>query len=206
MNPVRNYQNKNLSKKLNLVKNDFNISNGVKKNSFTLLEVIIAITILTMAVGGSFILIQQTLIASSLNQSKLVAYYLTQEGIEIVRNIRDSNWLHQRSNPSIPWDEGLADDLTIGQSQDFIADYRTQELNSFVDVPLNLDIERVFYNYSPGDPTPFKRKISITKVDLLDTSDQEDYALKVLVQVEWSERGRNHSVEATEYIYNWYGY
>lgn len=179
----------------------------MKKSGFTLLEVIIAITILTMAVGGSFILIQQTLIASSLNQSKLIAYYLTQEGIEIVRNIRDGNWLKQRSNPDTLWDKGLADDLTIGQSQDFIVDYRAQELSSFVDTPLNLDIERVFYNYSPdGDPTPFKRKISITKVDLPDTSNPADYALKVLVQIEWSERGRNHSVEATEYIYNWYGY
>jgi len=66
-----------------------------------------AITVLTIAVGGSFALIQQTMVAASLNQSKLTAYYLAQEGIELVRNIRDSNWLEQRANPTVLWKEGL---------------------------------------------------------------------------------------------------
>lgn len=65
-----------------------------KEKSFTLLEVLMAVFILTTAVGASYVLFQKVFIASSLTQSKLIAYYLAQEGIENIRNIRDSNWLN----------------------------------------------------------------------------------------------------------------
>lgn len=70
--------------------------------SFTILEVILAIFILTVAVFASFSLIQQTVVGVSLNQSKLIAYYLAQEGVENIRNIRDTNWLNDRA-----WDQGI---------------------------------------------------------------------------------------------------
>jgi len=76
---------------------DFRLPKG-----FTLLEVILAITILTIAVGGSFALISQTIAAVSVIQSKLIASYLVQEGMEIVKNIRDTNWLKNQ-----PWDQNL---------------------------------------------------------------------------------------------------
>ncbi|MDP2967308.1 MAG: hypothetical protein Q8N87_02775 [bacterium] len=70
--------------------------------SFTILEVILAIFILTVAVFASFSLIQQTVVGVSLNQSKLIAYYLGQEGVENIRNIRDTNWLQGKD-----WLEGI---------------------------------------------------------------------------------------------------
>ncbi len=69
---------------------------------FTILEVVLAIFILTVAVFASFSLVEQTITAASLNQSRLVAYYLAQEGVENVKNIRDENWLNYRS-----WDQGM---------------------------------------------------------------------------------------------------
>jgi type II secretory pathway pseudopilin PulG len=70
----------------------------LNNRSFTLLEVILAIAVLTAATAGVFSLIIQTFASASLNQSKLVAAYLAQEGLEIIRNIRDSNWLAQIDN------------------------------------------------------------------------------------------------------------
>lgn len=163
-----------------------------KEKAFTLLEVIVAITVLTIAVGGSFALIQQTMVAASLTQSKLVAYYLAQEGIELVRNIRDSNWLEQRANPTVLWDEGLEPGDWEGDLND------TGLVQPFAEGRfLNIDSEG-FYSYAAGTPTPFKRKISITELG----SD----TLEVGVQVFWSERGRDHNIEVTEHLYNWYGY
>lgn len=72
------------------------------KKGFTLLEVLMAIFILTVAVGASYILIQKTFLASALTQSKLIAYYIAQEGIENIRNIRDTNWLNGAA-----WNEGI---------------------------------------------------------------------------------------------------
>lgn len=177
---------------------------------FTLIEVIIAISILTIAVGGSFALIQQTLVVVSLNQSELIASYLTQEGIEIVRNIRDNNWLDQKDSLETPpqplWDDGL----TVCQppANCCEGDYKTDipfnsSLASFPNCDynnlhyLNID-ENGFYGYSGTTPTKFKRKINVTKVDA--------NTLEVSVDVQWQERGRAHNIKAQDYLYNWYGY
>ncbi len=65
--------------------------------SFTLIEVIIAIFILTMGTVGAFSLIQRTIAFTSISSSRLTAAYLAQEGMEIARNIRDSNYLFLKS-------------------------------------------------------------------------------------------------------------
>lgn len=166
----------------------------MRSAGFTIIEVMMAIFVLTVAVGGSFALIQQTLVSASINQQKLIAYYLAQEGIEIVRNIRDSNWLEKRSIPDIPWDDAISDNLSVGQSQNYLTTYNESELISFEDKVLNLD-EDGFYSYSPGTPTRFKREITIAKTDI--------DSFKVSVKIQWSERGRTHNVEVIDHLYNW---
>ena len=75
---------------------------------FTLLETTIATFILTAGVLGAFALIQMITAFTSGISSQLAAIYLAQEGIESVRNIRDSNWLEQRYVPETPWDQGVS--------------------------------------------------------------------------------------------------
>lgn len=168
----------------------------MKKNSFTILEVMLAIFILTTAVGASFALIQQTLIAVSVSQSKLVACYLAQEGIELVKNIRDNNWLLQRSNPTVSWKDGLTNGVWEAGYNDLVL---SPNLNR------NLYIEGAtgFYKYInsplPGDTeTSYKRTVSITEIG--------ESALEVKTAVEWKERGRTHNIEVVDRLYNWYGY
>jgi prepilin-type N-terminal cleavage/methylation domain-containing protein len=152
--------------------------------AFTLLEVITAIFILTVGAGASFALIQQ-----SLNAASLVEDGLTQEGVEIVKNIRDQTWLEKRTNPILDWDEYLPEG-------DWEADYLSQSLTVlYNERPLNID-SNGFYSYSAGDQTKFKRKISISEKTPTD--------MKVLVEVSWSEKGRAHQIEVLEYITNWY--
>jgi prepilin-type N-terminal cleavage/methylation domain-containing protein len=86
---------------------------------FTLLEVIAAIFILTVGAGASFALIQQTLSAASLVEDRLIASYLAQEGVEVVKNIRDQTWLEKRTNLTLTWDEYLPEG-------DLEADYLSQ--------------------------------------------------------------------------------
>jgi len=159
------------------------------KNGFTLLEVILAIFVLTIAVSGAFALISQTFIAASLAQSKLIASYLAQEGIEMTKNIRDANWLVQRTDPDILWNEGLDE----GNWQ---IDYKGHKLDFVANGNfLNIDSE-VFYSYSTGAQSIFKRKISVTNID--------ENNIKVVVEVFWQERNRNYSVKALEKLSNWY--
>ena len=186
---------------------------GRDLTGFTLIEVMASISILTVGIGGSFILIQQTLIQASLSESKLIAAYLAQEGVEIVRNIRDNNWL-QYGNP---WDYGLfccGDDRAACEC-DREVDYNYSTLTSYSDPGRYLYIDYIagFYSYidfPSGDDikTKFKRKITISGQDL-DLEGEEGYGsfddkMKVQVSVQWEERGKSYSTpDVIEYLYNW---
>ncbi len=168
---------------------------------FTVLEVILAITILTTAVAGAFILIIQVISASATIQSKLIVSELAQEGIEIVKNIRDTNWLRQADNPEIPWYNGL-------DQGDWEADYASQNLTSRSfgsGTYLYID-DNGFYSYSPSqNQTKFKRKITISeRRDLDEPPDEEIDRLKVSVEIQWEDRGKTHPpIIVHAYLYNW---
>lgn len=74
---------------------------------FTLIEAVLATFFLTIGVLGVFGVIQIITSFTSGISSKLQAIYLVQEGIENVRNIRDSNWLGQRDGAALLWDNGI---------------------------------------------------------------------------------------------------
>lgn len=68
----------------------------MKKQGFTLIETVVAMTILaTILVSGAQLL--STLFTAHItNQDKVTATYLAQECLEITRNNRDTNWLQNK--------------------------------------------------------------------------------------------------------------
>ena len=189
-------------------------NNSTINRGFTLLEVIVAIFILTVGILGCYSLIIQTISSTRYNSDKLVASYLAQEGIEIVRNIRDTNWLEQQVNSANPWNEGLdvdglcdctCDDMLLDGC---VVDYNTPIIEDPIPSPfdeaheyLNIDSSG-FYSYSPGTQSKFKRKIVIYHDDLNGLG--EEYILKVCARVEWEEKGRTQTVIVKENLYNWH--
>ncbi|MDI6591435.1 MAG: prepilin-type N-terminal cleavage/methylation domain-containing protein [Patescibacteria group bacterium] len=166
------------------------INNQLLTNKgFTLLEVMAAIFVITVGVIGGMTAVQKTITLISISSSRLIAAYLVQEGIEIVRNIRDTNWLEGRA-AEVPWDEGLQI-CSAGCEGDYTMN---QSLVSWQGGYLNIDNNN-FYSYSSGNPTKFKRKITISKL--------EPDILEVQVKVTWSERGMPQSLSAKEYLYKW---
>jgi len=65
----------------------------MKTKGFTLIETMVAITILTLAISGSFISANSSMTAAQISRDKLTASYLAQEGIEYVRMMRDDEYL-----------------------------------------------------------------------------------------------------------------
>lgn len=63
------------------------------KKGFSLIEVLISITILSISLISITQLITTTIQANQLNTARLQAYYLAEQGIELTRHVRDSNWL-----------------------------------------------------------------------------------------------------------------
>jgi len=66
------------------------------KRGFTLTEVLIGISILTVAIVSATNLLITIVQSNKNNVKTLQAYYYAQEGIEAFRNIRDTNWLHNQ--------------------------------------------------------------------------------------------------------------
>lgn len=165
---------------------------------FSLIEVTVAMFVLSVAILGSFTLIQRSLVSTSKTRFRLVAAYLAQEGIEVVRNIRDANWLerHQTGAP-INWDRNLAE----GGYYNF--DYRSQAIpdNSNCLGKNYLKFDGSFYRCSSDPKAQFQRKVIIQKIDL-NGDGKED--MKVTVQVSWQDRGKPYNLEAQENLYNWF--
>jgi Tfp pilus assembly protein PilV len=159
------------------------------KKGFTVLEVLFSLTVMIVAIVGVFALMQQTTSFLPFSSQKLVAAYLGQEGIEIVRNLRDNNRLAIYNGQSVNWNDGLTG-CSLGCQADCLSSALAAYSGAFL---LN---NGGLFNYTAGDATPFQRKITID-------ASQSD-VLKVKIEVFWSEKGRSHSVATREDLYNWW--
>lgn len=167
---------------------------------FTLMEVIVALFFITVGIIGSYALISSTISSTSYASNKFTASYLAQEGIELVRNIRDTNWLQGEGHT---WNEQLATAICSGTcdgaNNGCRVDYNSvtsadPTLLAYSGQFLNID-GNGFYSYSGSNQTKFKRKVSIdsSTVDIL----------RVCVRVEWQEKGKTYQITAQENLYNW---
>jgi prepilin-type N-terminal cleavage/methylation domain-containing protein len=170
----------------------------MKNRGFTLIEMMIAIFVMVVGMMGVLSLLQRVIFSGSLSSSRLVAAYLAQEGLEIVRNVRDTNWLEARSAAN-DWDEGI--NLACGGAG-FIVDYKHSYGPSQIDPSfpcysgqyLNTDANG-FYSYSSGTQTKFKRTIKVSSPD--------SAIRNVAVEVIWTDGGASYSLSVQENLYNW---
>lgn len=81
-----------------------------KRSGFTLIEVLIALTIISVTFIGVSGLIGSNLRSNQLNQALITANYLNQEALEVSRHLRDSGWLNNfafNANTAELWGESL---------------------------------------------------------------------------------------------------
>ncbi len=155
------------------------------KKSFTIIEALVAITIFSLGIIYIAVSIWQSYSMASQATERFIAAYLAQEGLEIVKNLRSENYLNERA-----WNNNLG-------AGDYEVDYNDDSLFIYQDRYLMID-SAGFYNYESGNPTIFKRKISIS----YPAQDQ----MKVTVTVFWPKKGLHQEVEqfsVTEILYNW---
>ena len=155
------------------------------RNGFTLVEALVTLVVLTTALGPSLILTTNINNTAAIVKNNLIAANLAQEGVEVIRGIRDSNWF---AVPPRPFDTGLANGT-----------YRV-EWNSDAVIALGanppIKEDNGLYNYSTGNNTIFRRTISILKVNAGE--------LRIISEVTWEERGaRARSAMAESHLFNW---
>lgn len=162
------------------------------KHGFTLIEIMTAITVFSIGVVGVFSLVPLAISVGSANSDRLIASHLALEGMEIIRNIRDSNWLEQTNEPLTSWNEGL-----VACDNGCEADYTAMSVRDPLLVAydsgrfLKIDDDGL-YNYISGDDTKFKRKITIINLGNV---------LETAVLVQWSQTSPPLVLE--EKFYDW---
>lgn len=167
---------------------------GSKKNKgFTLLEIMVSITIFSFGLIGVSSLMLQAMQAETLNAGYLKASMLAQEGIELTRGLRDENWLSQGANF---WDDNIAGSL----DDTFIIDYNglpDDTPNSLDDSStfLSLDANN-FYSHSGGTPSSYRRLIE------LDNS-CGTYCWNIKSHVRWISSGKVNNYIAETMLYDW---
>lgn len=149
------------------------------KKGFTLIETIVAVTVLVGALTGPMVLAASSIRATRDARNELVATHLAEEGIEILHNVRDNNITNY---PSGSW---LTSILPGCDGAGCVVDVTAQDgslvWSNGVVVPCGSDcntVAPVYYNpdtglyrqsatplASPWKTTPFKRTISVVGVD-----------------------------------------
>jgi len=85
----------------------------IKRRGFTLIEALVAISILLVGILGPFMLTNMNLQAGLFSRDQITAYYLAQEAIEMVREVRDENFIQeQRTGSNMWWLSGLSACIT----------------------------------------------------------------------------------------------
>jgi len=184
---------------------DFNkfqqVSTNLKKKqkAFTLVEVLIAVSILTIGILSGFILITKVLYNTAVIQDRLTASFLAQEGIELVRQVRDSNFLKIMDGESVEWNNRLADGSYIIES-------KAESGQSVTLVPIDpgeapnffYDNDTRIYNYNTtGEPTTFNREIRI------ETNENHNDEIRVESIMKWTTKRIDFTLTVEDHLFNW---
>ncbi|MBD3361050.1 prepilin-type N-terminal cleavage/methylation domain-containing protein [Candidatus Peregrinibacteria bacterium] len=182
------------------------------EKGFTLTEVMIGMMILTIAIVTATNLVVGLIRSNQNNVKTLQAYYFAVEGIEAVRNIRDTNWIHNKywlgDESGNPWGSNFEVD---GQySIDFVnvssipAEKEIgnfSELNAYAPWEVSADGDEV--NFVERDASGFNRTISFYEYEC-DERDCGDY-VRVQSKVTWKDGARDREVVVEEIFTNWKG-
>ncbi len=124
--------------KYNKTKNGFTRLNSCKANltGFTILEVLVTILVITIGGLATYAMVQQIIFSTLSSSYRFSAAYLAKEGIENVRNIRDTNWLQEAPN----WYDGLIGDSGL-QAVPGFPNYERRTIVTFNDPKLEVKVE-----------------------------------------------------------------
>ncbi len=153
-----------------------------------LIESLLAMGIITVGVVGVVGLASRSIGQTRGVSDQFVAVNLAAEGLEVSKNILDSNVVNGR-----PWNEGFA-------PGDYEVDYTSDSLSSLSGSPhaLRFDSSSGLYSYSGlGSLTSFKRTITIEQVN--------QYQIRARSKVDWLSRegNKNRSVVLETDFLNW---
>lgn len=167
----------------------------MKQKGFTIVESLVAITILSAAIIGAMAAAQTGLSSYIFSKDQVVAFYLAQSGFEQLRNIRDENRL-----TGAGWLTGIAanssDPCYFGNSCTVSPVESAAPTRCSGACPVLRQNEDGFYGYDASwAATPYTRTIELTSVNEHETA--------VTVTVSWSKGIVSREFTARENLFDW---
>ena len=170
---------------------------------FTLIETIIALAIFSASIVGLVSVTASGVANTNFAKNKLTASYLAQEGIELVRNMRDTE-LISPTGDWVSFTTAVASCLSSGGCYIDPTDaFLSATLCTGLQVQQNpdgcptLDYSQFgFYNYGSGITSIFTRIITVQELNL-------GVEVRVTSTILWQQGRANKRVIMTENLFNW---
>jgi len=123
-------------------------------SGFTLIELIVGMTIFSIGLTGIYALLQSTMSNVSYSRDEIVVSGLLREQIDLVNNIRDSNIKN-----FIPWDS-----VRVESSS------QTTFASGFYMIENNFDTDKIIVDTTNG--SIIKNTVKLVKIDPFPTTDE----------------------------------
>jgi len=189
--------------------------NTQAKKGFTFVETLVAITVLLVSVVAPMSLAQDGIVAAKLSQDQIVAFYLGQEGIEIVKNLRDNNRLAnapgQLSGANLS-NCVVSDPESASEYGCIVDGTRTPGGNFYTETcsgdcpPIRIDTvagpggaKSYSYRSTGTTPTKFTRTVKVW----YPSGDVNEAAVRVTVDWLFNKSGQIQTYQVQNYLYNW---
>lgn len=167
----------------------------IPEGGFSLVESLVAISVLLVVVVAPISIVGQELIAARVSRENLIATYLAQEGVEVIRAVRDTNRLRDGG-----WLSGL--DVCVEPKKCYVGARKISvlECTGGLCPQLRFDEDDTgFYGYQSGDPndpfSEFRREMQIEKM----LADE----IVVYSRVFWEGLVGERSITIEDHLYNW---
>lgn len=172
-----------------------------KMPAFSLVEIMVIISIVLVGMLGVLSLLVQNMQAQTINRSRFIAYQMAQEGIEIVRATRDLyavNGYSSAFSEDFPYGGYIFsyDNGEFPQLEAYNGDVRSKNVC--------LDSNNFYnsYHFCPNLDAPntiFKRILKFEPAD-----DGTNSYLRVISIVTWTEQERSYNYTLETHLYDWY--
>ena len=176
------------------------------KKGFGLLEVLLSGVIIILILGALVTIGHAAVRNSEYVAERTQAIYLAQEGLETVRQIRDTNWIDQSNTTqwnsltgSGPVNSNYCFSITSATRFLLVSGTSITLANCKSASKQSLTIDQITYNR--------KIYIELNPANLLPATDSSDTlrnnSMKVTSIVTWTFNGQSKSVEGSEILTNW---
>lgn len=183
-----------------------------KTNSgVTLVEALVAISIFVTSILAMVSVLASGVSNTNYSKSKIIASYLAEEGIEYIKNMRDTFMLYDATDSQTGWNSFITklnggSCLTVngcyfdGQNVNYLS--HSQPMTQITLTSCGASCPAILYDattgeygYSSGTDYGFVRKVFVSQVSA------NEY--KVSSTVSWKQGSGNYNMTFSESIFNW---